>query len=327
MPVKRNYRFNDETHAIISNMPKGFSLWGSTAVLGILIILITLSCIIHYPQTIKVAANINAGKVKNLTFAKSDMEFDTVFFKNGVFVDASDVVAVLKNEARWQDVRKAQATIGTLILTGSFTPNYNLKLGEITPQYLDFVAAWSSVKQTANDLLFQKMRYNFLANCRLWESKYLLKAPVSGSVFWQIEVTENVSIATGTPIFYIKNAENTEGGDCQILIPDAYVNQVKIGQTTLVDWNNQSVPLRGKITQITPVPTEKGYRASISLDTSETLLQNSPPTRVPAEIVIQDALLIEYLFQPLRLFLEKQRQSKHDADSKETPKLVQYTGK
>jgi hypothetical protein len=326
MPITRNYGFNDETHAIISNMPKGFSLWGSTAVLGILIVLITLSCIIHYPQTIKVAAVINADKVKNLICAKADMVLDTVFFKNGAFVNASDVVAVLKNDARWEDIKKAQARIEALTLKGSFTPNYNLKLGEMTPQYLDFVAAWNSAKQTDNDLLFQKMRYNFLANCGLWESKYLLKAPVSGSVFWQIEVNKNASILTGTPVFYIKNSENTEGGDCQILIPDVYVNQVKMGQTTLIDWDNKSVPLRGKVTSITPVPTEKGYSASIVLDKNEAFLQESPPTHVSAEIVIQDARLIEYLFQPLRLFLEKQRQSKHDADAKETPKLVQYTG-
>jgi hypothetical protein len=195
MPITRNYGFNDETHSIISNMPKGFSSWGSMAVLGILSILIGLSCILHYPQTVKTIATINPPKVQNLICAKTD---------------------------------------------------------------------------TAS----------------------------------------------------LEKDENTEGEECQILIPDTYINQVKVGQTTFVNWNSQSIPLRGKITAINPVPTEKVYSASVSLESKTVGLQ----ARAGAEIVIQDVRLIEYLFQPLRLFLEKQRQSRREDADQETPKMVQYSG-
>ena len=195
MPITRNYGFNEETHTIISNMPKGFSSWGSMAVLGILSILIGLSCVLHYPQTVKTIAIINPPKVQNLICAKTDR------------------------------------------------------------------------------VLLEK-------------------------------------------------DENTEEGVCQILIPDTYINQVKVGQTTFVNWNSQSIPLRGKITAINPVPTENVYSASVGLDSKTIGLQ----ARVGGEIVIQDVRLIEYLFQPLRLFLERQRQSQQNDTEKETPKLVQYSG-
>jgi hypothetical protein len=199
MPITRNYGFNDETHSIISNMPKGFSSWGSMAVLGILSILIALSCVLHYPQTIKVVATINEPKAEKLVCTKTDMLFETTV------------------------------------------------LGEY---------------------------------------------------------------------------ENTDLGYCKVLIPDVYINQIKIGQTTLVDWNGQSVPLRGKIATINTVPTEKGYWASVVLESKTSGLQ----ARVGAEIVIQNIRLIENLFQPLRLFLEKQKQSRQNDTEKETPKLVQYSG-
>lgn len=195
MPIIRTYGFNDETQTIISNMPKGFSAWGSMAVLGILSLLIALSCVLHYPQTIKVIGMINPPKVQNRVCAKTD---------------------TLQSE----------------------------------------------------------------------------------------------------------KGENTEGAYCQILIADTDVNQVKIGQTTLVSWNSQSVPLQGKIVAINPVPIENSYSASVILEEKTVGLQ----TRVSAEIVVQNVRLIEYLFQPLRLFLEKQRQSQLQNDEKETPKLVRYSG-
>jgi hypothetical protein len=325
MPITRNYGFNEETHTIISNMPKGFSSWGSMAVLGILSVLVALSCVLHYPQTIRVIATINGDKTKNLVCAKVDRVLDTVLIGNGAFTNTSDVVAVFKNDARWEDIRQVRTVIETLTTKGFFRPNYNLQLGEMTPQYLNFVAVWNSLKQQKNDLLFQKARYEFLANCALWEAKYLLKNPISGNIFWQQNAIKNTNIAQGTPIFYVKN-DNMEEANCQVLIPDVYINQIKTGQTTLIDWNNQSVPLRGKITSITAIPTEKGYWASIILEGSDRDLKESAPTRVGAEIVVQDVRLIEYLFQPLRLFLEKQRQSRREDAAKEIPKLVRYSG-
>lgn len=181
MPISRNYGFNEETQAIISNMPKGFSTWGSMVVLGILSLLIALSCVLHYPQTIKVIAVINSPKTQNLIYAETDM------------------------------------------------------------------------------ILLEKNK-------------------------------------------------NGEKDYCQILIPDVVINQIKIGQIVLVNWNNQSVPLRGKITDINPMPTENVYSASVALEGKIKGLQ----TRVEGEIIIQNAKLVQYLFQPLQLFWEKQRQNQQE---------------
>ena len=170
-----------------------------------------------------------------------------------------------------------------------------------------------------------KSRYDLLRSCDEWATKYVIKAPNNGYLVWLKTEPQNHSLPIGTPLFSI-TADDIEPSYCQLLIPEVYINQVKIGQTALIDWNNQSIPLRSRITNIAAVPNEKNYLVSVVFDETTKSLIESPPTKVAAELVIQDARLVEYLFQPIKLFFEKQKQNKQNTVETETPKLVKYTG-
>ena len=325
MPNNRNYGFSDETQAIISGMPKGIAVWGSTILFGILIVLITISCLVSYPQTLKVVATINSHKAQNIIFAKQDIALDTVLVADGTWVKDADVIAVYKNTARYKDIQKVKAAVQALTIKASFSPDFKLQLGDVTPQYLGFAASWNNAKKDNDELLFQKSRYDLLRSCDEWATKYVIKAPNNGYLVWLKTEPQNHSLPIGTPLFSI-TADDIEPSYCQLLIPEIYINQVKIGQTALIDWNNQSIPLRSRITNIAAVPNEKNYLVSVVFDEPTESLIESPPTKVAAELVIQDARLIEYLFQPIKLFFEKQKQNKQNAVETETPKLVKYTG-
>lgn len=124
-------------------------------------------------------------------------------------------------------------------------------------------------------------------------------------------------------------AKNTEGGACQLLIPEMSINRIKKGQIALIDWDNQSLPKRGFVNNIKPMTGTKDYLACITFEKENVDVTQSLPTRVAGEIIIQEHRLIEYLIQPVRLFLERQRQkqlNEHKVQENTTPQAVKYTG-
>jgi len=159
-------------------------------------------------------------------------------------------------------------------------------------------------------------KYNILLNdLRLWEEKYLLRAPMSGRVdflgFWR----DNTVVATATELFSILPQRNSVLGEAHISSFGA--GKVKVGQEVNIKLNDFPYDefglLKGRVTAISQLAS----KTQVKDRTIETyLVQISFPkglitnfghqlslnfeTKGTAEIIIQPKRLLQRLFDNLK---------------------------
>ena len=100
-----------------------------------------------------------------------------------------------------------------------------------------------------------------------WEFKYLLKAPVSGTVSFSGFFQENQEMKTGQTLFYIQPDSTVYF--VEMLIPQYNFGKVKTGQQVLLKFQaypyEQYGSVVGKIEYINTSPSDSGYLAKVSL--------------------------------------------------------------
>jgi len=100
-----------------------------------------------------------------------------------------------------------------------------------------------------------------------WETKYLLKAPVSGTVSFSGFFQENQEMKAGQPLFYVQPVNTS----CfvEMLVSQYNFGKVKQGQEVLLKFqaypSEQYGSVVGKIDYINTIPTDSGYLAKVIL--------------------------------------------------------------
>ena len=120
--------------------------------------------------------------------------------------------------------------------------------------------------ETENELksLLLTSYEKLLSVIRLWEKRYVIKAPVSGSVdflkFWQ----DNFFVQAGEPVLSVIPVETSYYGE--VLLPSAGAGKVSIGQRVVIKLDNYPYLEYGAVT---------GHVASMSLVTGTMKLPNN----------------------------------------------------
>lgn len=100
-----------------------------------------------------------------------------------------------------------------------------------------------------------------------WKKKYLLIAPVEGKVSFVSFLQENQQMKPGQPFCYI----NPGNADCyaEMYIPQHNLGKIEAGARVMLKFPSYPYQefgsVAGKITFISPVPTDSGYLAKVEL--------------------------------------------------------------
>jgi multidrug efflux pump subunit AcrA (membrane-fusion protein) len=128
------------------------------------------------------------------------------------------------------------------------------------------------IAELENQILVQKNTFiqalqSLISQFQQWEFKYVLKAPISGTVQMTGFYQQNQFIKNGQLLFYVQ-PDSTEYFT-EIFIPQYNFGKVKVGQDVILKFQaypyEQFGSVTGKINFISSTPTDSGYLAKVIL--------------------------------------------------------------
>ncbi|MEM8999769.1 MAG: HlyD family efflux transporter periplasmic adaptor subunit [Bacteroidota bacterium] len=134
---------SEEVQEILTNPPTWIVRWGITLIFLFTCIILFLSFLIQYPDSISAKVLVTTKTPVEKLVARYTGQIDTIFIKNRDMVRAKQKLAILRNTAKYEDVYFLKGIIDTL----DFRPNKfsfpiehieNLGLGDIETAYIDF---------------------------------------------------------------------------------------------------------------------------------------------------------------------------------------------
>jgi len=144
-----------------------------------------------------------------------------------------------------------------------------------------------------------------------WKQKYLLMAPISGTLSLAGFLEENQQLQTGETVCYITNKSSQYY--VEMLVPRNNAGKIKGGQDVLLKFSSypaqQYGSVKGRIEYIKNVPSDSGYLARVSLP--DGLLTNYKKAILfqegliaQAEIITEKKKLSDRLFSGVKNFLK-----------------------
>jgi multidrug resistance efflux pump len=141
------------------------------------------------------------------------------------------------------------------------------------------------------------------SSIQAWEFKYLLKAPVSGTVSFAGFFQENEEMKSGQPLFFVQ-PENT-AYFVEMMIPQYNFGKIKPGQPVLLKFQaypfEQYGSIQGSIDYIKSSPTDSGFQARVVLPRG--LVTNHGKTipyryglTAQADIITEDMRLLQRFY-------------------------------
>lgn len=139
-----------------------------------------------------------------------------------------------------------------------------------------------------------------------WEFKYILKAPVAGTVSFTGFFQENQEMKAGQTLFYVQPGNTSYF--VEMLIPQYNFGKVQQGQEVLLKFQaypyEQYGSVVGKIEYINTTPSDSGYLAKVVLPEGFITNYNKPLQYrnglfAQADIITQDMRLLERFYYNL----------------------------
>jgi multidrug resistance efflux pump len=131
---------------MIGNPPSWLLNYGTSAIAWVVLILLAMSYFIKYPDVVTAKVMLTTENPPIRMLAKMGGRVSHLLVKNNETVEAGQLLAVMENTAKWQDVLKLEAQLNSpLILT--LKNNNKLKLGSLQNSY-------STYTQNFKDYLF-----------------------------------------------------------------------------------------------------------------------------------------------------------------------------
>lgn len=128
------------------------------------------------------------------------------------------------------------------------------------------------IAELENQIIVQKNTFiqalqTMKSQIQAWEYKYLLTAPVSGTVTFAGFFQENQEMRVGQPLFYVQPGNTSYF--IEMLIPQYNFGKIKPGQQVLLKFQaypfEQYGSVLGKIDYISNTPSDSGYLAKVIL--------------------------------------------------------------
>ncbi|HXJ99965.1 MAG TPA: HlyD family efflux transporter periplasmic adaptor subunit [Gelidibacter sp.] len=135
--------YSNEVRDVLSEPPKSIFRWGNTILFFFIAMILFLSWLIKYPDTILAQAIITTEIPPQKEFAMATGVFDAILVENNEQVNASQPLAIIENTANYKDAFKLKSVIDTIQVNSK---NFSfpldslplLFLGDIESQYALF---------------------------------------------------------------------------------------------------------------------------------------------------------------------------------------------
>jgi multidrug resistance efflux pump len=240
----------------------------------------------------------------------SEMEYD---ISNKQFVRDSNLYG--QQVIPQSDLDKTKNTLlqnkYSWLASGTSIDNAMIEAGVTGQTLLELKKEYSDKKKEYEQAL--NLSYdNLVAQIKLWEQAYLLKAPVSGLITFAKFWSENQNVVAGDKICTVL-PEGESQISARITLPIAGSGKVKEGQRVNIKFDNYPYmefgTVTGTVKSISLVPADDTYTVEVDLpeglQTSYgKMLVLKPEMQGTAEIITEDLRLIERLVMPLRYLAE-----------------------
>lgn len=152
-------------------------------------------------------------------------------------------------------------------------------------------------------LIFREVLNTFRSEVEDWKKKYLLTAPITGTISFAGFIQTNQELKSNEVICYIR--PDNSAFYAEMFIPQENFGKVKNGQVVLLDF--KAYPeveygnVKGKIEFISMIPSDSGYLAKVSLPQGlktnySKVLQYRNGLEAEGEIITKDLNLLQRLY-------------------------------
>ena len=134
---------SEEVQEVLSQTPNWMIRWGSLMILIIIIMVLSISYMIKYPDTIVSECTLTTSIPPQKIYARHSEKFEAIFIKDNEIVQENSPLAIIKNNARYEDVFYLKNILDTTSLRGDsfYFPIDEipiLSLGDIATDYFLF---------------------------------------------------------------------------------------------------------------------------------------------------------------------------------------------
>ncbi|WP_288882423.1 HlyD family efflux transporter periplasmic adaptor subunit [Pedobacter panaciterrae] len=250
---------SDDLNDIISKPPTWPMKYGTSAMLLFLFLILFLSSIIKYPNTILLPIRITTENTPKTIINRNDGVIIKIFVTDGTLVDSNQVIAYLESSANHGQLTRLLTDMRNFKEKGQpiiLRKPEDLQLGEMQDIYENLfyrllrsqsvVYSQSNITQiylrknldkvVGDD--YRKLRKDlndFIQAGETWKRNYVLVSPAKGkllySKYWQV----NQHIREGEVLSYIKSGSEKFIGE--MFVPQAHISDVKVNQNIQISVN------------------------------------------------------------------------------------------
>lgn len=142
---------SEEVQEVLTRVPSWMIRWGSLLFLILIILLLALSYVIKYPDTIDAESILTTKIPPEKVYAKINEKIETILVEDNQYVAVNTPLAVLKNSANYEDVFYLKSIVDTIALNNKFFefPIEDLPilfLGDLAGDFAIFENSYSEYK-------------------------------------------------------------------------------------------------------------------------------------------------------------------------------------
>lgn len=138
---------SEEVQEILSNMPHWLIRWGSLIILFILLLMLFVSWMVKYPDTIKTDITITTQIPPEKLIARTSGKIEAILVKDNVVLKENTPIAVIENNSNYQDVFLLKSIIDTININTTAFPFEKLEmkqLGDLESPFAIFQKEYSA---------------------------------------------------------------------------------------------------------------------------------------------------------------------------------------
>ncbi|MGN8068186.1 HlyD family secretion protein [Mucilaginibacter sp. SG564] len=165
-------RHTDDMQDIITTVPSWILRWGITLFFGILVLIVSLSALVKYPDIVKTQLKVESPNSPKPVVAKVPGKLIRLLVKENTTVVAGQALAYLESTGDHDKIWRLAANLKSLqtqvlqnkpISAVLFSQSDNIQLGELQSAYQTFYQEYLNYKSAVNDGFYLKKRA-FLQN-------------------------------------------------------------------------------------------------------------------------------------------------------------------
>lgn len=264
---------SEEVQEVMNKIPPAILRYGIALLLGTVLLLLTGSAFFSYPDTVEAEFTLTTQTPPAYIIAQSSGRIEQLYVSNKQTVQRKDILGVIENTARTEDILYLSEHIKEWKQTGSRTEHagnlffYHIpELGSVQAAYSASLLAWNNYLQHMQESrIYETEVVNSVAamgNAMAeWEKNYLLTSPVEGTVAFMQLWKRNQNVESGETMFVVVPEDATQPVG-KALLPMDGIGKVETGQRTIIRLSafpeQEFGFIEGKVASISPVPDSEG---------------------------------------------------------------------